>query len=150
MMRVKIIVLFLLTHSLSAQPVSSSGKQQQELDVADFEEAKSLFEKKMNSPNWQKADSIRQSIIFRQVGTDAPELHNDTLYIPWIKKNLHLTKFRSVDEVLSLRQQLKNLNVLVLNENVRLHQLMGKASLEQMKEIVQPFLNRARGIQTKD
>jgi len=128
------IALFFLSLISQAQP-------QRELGSADFEEAKMLFKKMQESPNWKKADSISKSLAPRYAGLIPPAFSNDSLYIPWIKENLYLTKFGSLDEVLALRNEWKKTNVEVHKENSALFELMNKASVEQLKVIYRPFVD---------
>jgi hypothetical protein len=147
--RVLSISLFFVTLGLQAQPSSSAPTQAaHKLGEADYKEAKMLYIKMLDSPNGRKSDSLSKLIVSKYArvyknGADKiPSLSNDSLYIPWIKENLHLTTFKSLDEVLFLRDEWKKANVEINKENLPLYELMSKASKEQFRVIIQPSIDR--------
>ena len=143
-MRYLLLSVFFLTLTLQAQPVSSAQTetQKRELSESDFEQAKQLYLKMLDSPNWIKATDIAQSIAYNSGRSSHPRM-NDSLFIPWVKENLHLTKFKSVDEVQSLVDTMAKAYAEVNKENLPLYKLMGKASREQLDIIMKPLMYRS-------
>jgi hypothetical protein len=95
----------------------------------------------LQSPQWKKLNDINKFVASKYSGLTPPNFDDDSLYIPWIKENFHLTKFESVEQVLSLRNEWKLLNIDVEKENLHLYDLMSKASKEQLRVILLPFKN---------
>lgn len=94
----------------------------------------------VESPNWKKADSISTVLAKNYGKTEPPEFENQTLYLPWIEKNLYLTKFASVGQAIFLETEWKKAEVEINTENYPLYELLNRASPKQIDIIIQPIL----------
>jgi hypothetical protein len=139
-MRALFLSLFFSVFFSQAQDCSFHEKPIRELDKADFEKAKSLFIKMLDSPNWKKNDSLSIMLATKYYRADRPEFESESLYTSWIKENLHLTKFASIDEAIFLENELKKTGDEINKENLPLYELLDRASVEQNKIIIKPIL----------
>ena len=130
-------------HAQSVQSVQMEEKQS-ELNEKDFELAKSLYLKMLDSPNFKLSDSMSQILAYNLRGQKYPRLSVDSLFIPWIKDNYHLTKFKSLDEAISVRDTWTKASNEVNKENMPLYDLLRRVSRKQLDVIMQPLLDRSR------
>lgn len=67
------------------------------------------------------------------------DLSTDEAFVMFITNNLGSSKFKSVDEALSKRKILLDLETKLASENPQLYSLMELASLDQLKIINEPI-----------
>lgn len=131
--------LLLVVGSGYAQQVDSCiAPANRSLSEEDYQRAKLLYVKMLDSRNWKRVDSISTILAMKYWKTQPPEFMDEAVYYTWIKENLHLTKFSSVDEAISMEQEWRNADNEVNKENVYLYELLHKASVEQIRAIMKP------------
>ena len=141
----KIIILFTMLFSLQSQLTAQSTnsiiqEKSDELNKRDFEEAKLLFKEMIASYDYRETYRIYDLFVEKlaDVDANAPDL-DDGLFIPWIKANLHLTKFESFEEVETLFIRYKEVSTTLHKENARLYSLLSRTSREQHDVIWRPL-----------
>ena len=141
MTRYLLLIILIVTPSLHAQDeVAQVVNKQTELTAEHFDEAKVKYKVMLDSPSFQKSDNISKLFASHLVGLTSPNLGDETLFIPWIKENIHLTSFTSLDKVITLRNTWKEASAKVTEENMELYKLMSLASLAQIVEITKPYV----------
>ena len=72
-----------------------------------------------------------------------PEYGDKDKLKQWIKENLSMTKFKSIEEAISVVEELDAHSTKVHEENKKLHELIPKATSSQLMKIWQPLADSA-------
>ena len=139
----KILIAFLFLSSLAySQSNDITG-----LSVADFETAKLLFIKMMESEDYKKKEDIQDELSPMLEGDGIEDVLNprnqpseEKLY-KWFEENL--PKEKAEKAVILFKKSLE-LEEKIQNENKLFFDYMKQATVEQRREILQPFFKRTK------
>jgi hypothetical protein len=129
-----LIVCFLL--------VSSLGFTQQGLTQSELEKARTLYIEMMESEGYKKKESLQEDFFPLVKGMNLRSLIdnganiNEEMFLEWINKNIAK---ENVESITKLFLELVELEKRVYDEYIEVFRLLNKATVDQAKEILEPF-----------
>jgi|GEM_PF-4761884 len=139
----KILIAFLFLSSFAY----SQSNEITGLSVADFESAKMLFIKMMESEDYKKKEDIQDELTPMLEGNGIEDVLNprnqpseEKLY-KWFEENLPKEK---AEKAIILFKKILELEGKMQNDNKLFFDFMKQATVEQKREILQPFFKKTR------
>jgi hypothetical protein len=139
----KIFIAFLFLSSFTY----SQSNEITGLSVSDFETAKMLFIKMMESEDYKKKEDIQDELTPMLEGNGIEDVLNprnqpseEKLY-KWFEENLPKEK---AEKAIILFKKILELEEKMQNDNKLFFDFMKQATVEQKREILQPFFKKTR------
>jgi hypothetical protein len=142
-----IAFFFISTVGFSQMQVSDSIKKEianrPGITEEEFIKAKDLYLKMINSANYIEYQKQITSFVRQMNGVNV-DFMNEAMWLISLKSQIKRTKFNSAKEGVDAWEKCVNASTIVVNENPEVHELMRRSTLEQIKAIMKPEMDKKR------
>ncbi|MBF6640217.1 hypothetical protein IVB69_01865 [Flavobacterium sp. J49] len=133
------IIIFFISINSNAQNNIDEKETKVGLTEVEFEKAKEDYLNMTLTETYKANKIIITKLIGKLNGLATPkDLSDENVWLNWVTENLSKTKFKNIDEAIKLRKLYVESFQKQWNENADLYQIMKKATLEQIHEILKP------------